>query len=484
MQGSAALIAGITEVSGRVLVIDRIAPDRIAARADLEAGRFDVVIDDRPEVACATALRLRPDLIMIGVGSDMDLGTGVCAMIRGNPAISGVPIIVSGCALDDSARLSILRAGADDIFDRRVPAALLQARVRSLLRDRTPPPEVAGGGRGQAVLGFADDAVPFAGGGLCLILSDRDGDELPGALAMLARHLDCTIRRVPFDTDVGPAPGRRPADLVILDGAEADRIPGALFRRIADLRAGIDTRHVAVLALLPSGAPDLAVMTLDLGANDIVTVDVSAEELALRAELLLRRKQRNDQMRDRVRDGLIAAFTDPLTGLANRRHALPRLDELADLARCKDSPLAVMMLDIDHFKRVNDLHGHAVGDRVLIEVARRLRREMREGDILARIGGEEFLVAMPDTGSGEATLAAERLRRAVEGQPFPTNPDAASPGRDDLPLRITLSIGVAVLPGAAGADTTGQALYVRADGALYGAKAAGRNTVTLHPTAA
>ena len=144
-----------------------------------------------------------------------------------------------------------------------------------------------------------------------------------------------------------------------------------------------------------------------------------------------------------------------------------------------------MMLDLDHFKAVNDTHGHAAGDRVLVEVAQRLRDNLRAIDLVARIGGEEFLVAMPETSVEQARSAAERLRRVIEDTPF----DCTRAGQG--PLRVTMSIGVAIGPGVQGdvaAVTTPGALieelYERADIALYSAKSAGRNTVTVELTAA
>jgi diguanylate cyclase (GGDEF)-like protein len=155
----------------------------------------------------------------------------------------------------------------------------------------------------------------------------------------------------------------------------------------------------------------------------------------------------------------LAAY-DPLTGLANRRHFLREL--AAELARASrlDSPVSLIIGDIDHFKTVNDSRGHMVGDEVLVAVSRALACSVRPFDTACRIGGEEFAVVMPQTDKGDALRAAERIRAAVtcaSGPPLPA---------------VTISLGVASFP--KDADSL-KLLVKRADDAMYRAKAAGRN---------
>ena len=156
---------------------------------------------------------------------------------------------------------------------------------------------------------------------------------------------------------------------------------------------------------------------------------------------------------------------DPLTGLANRRHFELRASIEVSDARRSGSPLTLCVLDIDHFKRVNDTYGHAAGDAVLKQVATAIASGVRPGDLVARIGGEEFAVVLPDTGPDEASSVAERIRHAVETMPIQIG---------ETPIIVTTSIGVAAL--AATEEDFAPAL-ARADAALYRAKAAGRNRV-------
>ncbi|MFU8883513.1 MAG: GGDEF domain-containing protein, partial [Rhodobacterales bacterium] len=186
--------------------------------------------------------------------------------------------------------------------------------------------------------------------------------------------------------------------------------------------------------------------------------------------------------------GLRAAVTDPLTGLYNRRYALPHLTRMTEQASRSGRRFAVMLADLDHFKAINDRFGHAAGDAVLVEVAHRLRSNLRAVDLVARIGGEEFLIALPDTDRTEARVAARRLCRIIAQDPF------ILPGKGQS-TSMTVSIGVTmghsgqppervIDPDCDIAADPVQQLLLQADKALYGAKACGRNQVTLSKPAA
>ncbi|HEX4858186.1 MAG TPA: sensor domain-containing diguanylate cyclase, partial [Usitatibacteraceae bacterium] len=163
------------------------------------------------------------------------------------------------------------------------------------------------------------------------------------------------------------------------------------------------------------------------------------------------------------------SITDGLTGLANKRYGLTRLDEALYLAKRQGSPLALMMLDIDYFKKVNDNHGHQAGDRVLREVARRIRTLNRKSDIAVRYGGEEFMLILPHTAAETLDMLGERFRAAVAAKPVPLD-DAGNT------LAVTMSIGAARFDPQ---TDSAESLIERADKALYASKAGGRNRVTL-----
>ena len=165
------------------------------------------------------------------------------------------------------------------------------------------------------------------------------------------------------------------------------------------------------------------------------------------------------------------ATTDPLTGIGNRRKMTAQIAAELERSRRLRHPLALLMVDIDHFKRINDSHGHPTGDRAIVAVATALAEAMRNIDMLARFGGEEFVLLLPETAQGTALLVAERLRATVAALVLAAD--------DGQPLTLTISVGVATAEAHASPETA-SSLLVRADKALYRAKQAGRDRVMGH----
>ncbi len=168
------------------------------------------------------------------------------------------------------------------------------------------------------------------------------------------------------------------------------------------------------------------------------------------------------------------AVIDPLTGIYNRRYASQHMIRVMERARETEGVFAVMMIDLDKFKAINDRFGHDAGDAVLREFSRRLQENIRGVDLVARFGGEEFFVAMPDVDMHAAAQAAERIRRAVEDAPVILPVGGGE-------VHVTVSIGVAI---ATAGDTDAEAIIKRADSALYASKEAGRNRVSFFAQAA
>jgi two-component system cell cycle response regulator len=203
-----------------------------------------------------------------------------------------------------------------------------------------------------------------------------------------------------------------------------------------------------------------------MGVNDYLVRPVDRNELVARCRTQLRRKRFQDYLRDKFQQGLELAITDGLTGLYNRRYMESHLGAMVEDGVQTGKPVSLMIFDIDHFKSVNDTHGHAAGDAVLKEFATRISQNVRGVDLACRMGGEEFVVVMPDTDLAYATMVAERLRQRIGEYSFKVD--------DTLVLTVTVSIGIAVVEGTT--DTAAK-LLERADAALYKAKREGRNRV-------
>ncbi len=206
---------------------------------------------------------------------------------------------------------------------------------------------------------------------------------------------------------------------------------------------------------------------LEFGVNDYLMTPVDSNELKARVRTQIRQKRYHDRLRHSLRESLNMAVTDGLTGRHNRRYLDSHLANLLQRAGQSGKTLALFMLDIDFFKRVNDTYGHAMGDTVLKEFTARISRNVRGVDLAARYGGEEFVVAMPDTDLETAKTVAERLRAELVAARFDTTDGGSS-------LSVTASIGVTV---TSGLDDTVDSVTKRADGGLYKVKQAGRDQV-------
>ncbi|MBV9254613.1 MAG: diguanylate cyclase [Actinobacteria bacterium] len=259
----------------------------------------------------------------------------------------------------------------------------------------------------------------------------------------------------------------RPPDVVLLDV----NMPGMSGYEVLDeMKRTPALEKIPVIILTVRQSAEDAIRGLELGAHDYLRKPVQPVELAVRVASALRLKNAQDELLVRNVELEHISRTDFLTGLPNRRHIDDELKRACSASRRHGRQLGLLVIDIDHFKQVNDLAGHAAGDAVLREVAWRLRTALRPEDTAGRWGGDEFLVILPDTGADGIKAAAGRLADAMHGRGV----DIGS-GRD-LPVQI--SIGGAVYQGGDPTD-----LLRDADRALYQAKQTPHTDPELHPTA-
>lgn len=460
-------------MAGKILIVDDIPTNRIVLKVKLAEARYGSIQAATGAEAIALAQSEQPDLVLLDVMLPDMGGIAVCRALKADPATRDIPVVVVTALRADAGRIEALEAGAEEVFSKPVDDLVLLARIRNVLRAREAQRELGLRDLTCRELGLAEASAGFATEPRVALVASRDG---------MARHWERMLSplfagRVTV-VDPHAALGtsdRMPAPDVFVIPADISGNGDGL-RLMSELRSRAATRFSAICIALPAEARETAAMALDLGANDLIETHCGALEMAHRIRTQVARKRQSDRLRTSVEDGLRLAMTDPLTGLHNRRYALPHLARIAAHARETHRDFAVMVLDLDRFKSVNDTHGHAAGDRVLVEVAARFRSNLRAVDLVARMGGEEFLVALPDTSLENARIAAERLRRVIEECPVTLD--------DGQCISVTLSIGLALGSTLAAPGEKVDALIGRADAALMQAKAEGRNTVTIHRTAA
>jgi two-component system cell cycle response regulator len=296
-------------------------------------------------------------------------------------------------------------------------------------------------------------------------------DDEQAILDLLRRRLEalgCEVSVLPGGTRVVETARAQLPDLILLDVMMPD-LDG--FAVCQALKADESVRDIPVIMMTARSETDSRIKGLELGAHDYVAKPFETAELMARIRAALRVKQLQDDLKEANQQLARLATSDPLTDLPNRR----RFDEEFFLAiersRRNGDPLSVMMIDLDHFKRINDTYGHLAGDDALRQLGRLLNGRRRITDLVARYGGEEFVWVLPGARAEGAAQVGEWLRREVETM-------ALSTGQG--PLELTVSIGITTFDPSEHGPIGATAVLEAADRALLDAKEQGRNRVIHH----
>ena len=449
-------------MSARILVVDDIEANVRLLKAKLEAEYYEVLTACDGPSGIEMALSERPDVILLDVMMPGMDGFETCRRLKGDLATDHIPVVMVTALDGRRDRLTGLEAGADDFLNKPIDDVTLFARVRSLARLKQMIDELREREASGRRLGVIEGPMTRLNrGGARIVIADDNERQA----RRIADELSVEHRPV-----IEPNPEkallaiRARADLLIVNAASRG-FDG--LRLAAQARTDEAARHLPVLAIVDPDDKNRAIKALELGVNDILSKPVDPEELAARVRTLVRQKRYTDYLRSNLDLSMEAAVTDTLTGLYNRRYMTNQANALVKRAALGGQPVSALLVDIDHFKRINDTFGHDAGDEVLREFAVRLATNVRAIDLACRYGGEEFVVIMPDTQLKDALRIAERLRLHVSGSPF------RAPGLTE-PLTVTISVGVAC---TLGDSDTQEALLKRADAAVYEAKAHGRNQV-------
>ncbi len=452
-------------MTARVLVVDDILPNLKVLEARLNAEYFDVLTATNGADAIAICEQGQCDIVLLDIMMPGMDGFEVCRRLKSQMATAHLPIVLV-TALDQPAdRVRGLEAGADDFLTKPIDEVSLIARVRSLTRLKVVIDELRNRANTTVALGMiAPFATPNADDGRrgrILIVDDRASSAERLAQTLTPHH------NVHIEPDAHEALFKAAEDNVdiIIVSLGLSGYDG--LRLCSQIRSLERTRNLPILVIADIEDRQRVLRGLDLGVNDCLTRPVDRNELLARVRTQLRQKRYADSLREKVQQSIELALFDPLTGLNNRRFMENHLATMLDNARVRRAPLTLMILDIDHFKRVNDTYGHDCGDEVLKAFADRLRGIIRGGDLLCRLGGEEFVIVMPGVNVQAARRIAERARLAIQQERFVIDPTGRM-------IPVTVSIGLA----ERGDDGDASSLYRRADRALYRAKAEGRNRVS------
>ena len=452
-------------MTARVLVVDDILANVRLLEAKLTAEYFDVVTAMNGLDALEAVHRTKPDIILLDVMMPGIDGIEVCRRLKEDAATQHIPVIMVTALDQPEDRVRGLEAGADDFLTKPVNDVSLFCRIKSLVRlkmltDELRIRSVTGGELGSIV---RPNMRETDNNGRILLVDSRpaSSERLMSSLdgKHQVTHVDDPQKALDAASDA-----LLPFELVII-AFDKDKYDG--LRLCAQLKSMEATRQTPILVLVdPDDHPSL-LRALDMGVNDYLMRPVDRQDLLARVSTQVRRMRYTERLRDSVKASIEMAITDPLTGLYNRRYLETHLSHLIEHYINRGKTLSILAVDVDFFKAINDNHGHDVGDKVLQEIAVRLRENTRSVDLCCRVGGEEFIMVLPATETELADKIAERLRKAIASKSIAT-------GEEGIAVPVTVSVGLSSLGGL---EDTLEKLLKRADQALYTAKREGRNRV-------
>ena len=452
-------------MTARVLVVDDVPASAKLLEARLTAEYFDVVTAANGAAALAICARGQCDIVLLDVMMPEIDGFEVCRRLKADAATHHIPVVIVTALDQPSDRVRGLEAGADDFLTKPVSDIALIARVRSLTRLKLVTDELRMRAVTSREIGIHDPlaaALADAGrGGRILVVDDRRASSERIARGLAGEHT-VDIEVDPHAALIRAAEGDYELLMISLGFENFDGL-----RLCSQVRSLERTRNVPILLIVEAEDNARLLRGLEIGINDYLVRPIDRNEMLARVRTQIRKRRYGARLRDNVQLSLELAITDPLTGLYNRRYMETHVTTLVEQALARGKPLALLVIDIDYFKAVNDLYGHAAGDDVLREFATRVKKSIRGIDLACRYGGEEFVVVMPETDMAVAAIVAERIRRRTASEPFAIREGAGA-------IDVTISIGLAALSGVA---DSAAAILKRADQALYRAKRDGRNRV-------
>lgn len=452
-------------MSARVLVVDDILPNVKLLEAKLSNEYYDVLTATSGAQALEIVTEKMPDIVLLDVMMPEMDGFEVCRQIKSNPNTAHIPVVMVTALTEATDRVKGLEVGADDFLSKPLNDTALMARVRSLVRLKMTVDEWRSRETTASNLGVSErntSAMHESYENARILIIEDEEFESEKMVAALAEDND-DVQVVTNGPNAMGFVTTEDFDIIIvsLDLSEEDGL-----RLCSHLKSNERTRSIPILMVSHEGDMSRIAHGLEIGTHDYILRPIDKNELLARVRTQIRRKRFQERLRSTYEVNLSLALVDSLTGLYNRRYLEAHMAKLLENNKQSHKMLCVLMMDIDHFKPINDTHGHPVGDEILKAVGERLSNSVRSFDLAARLGGEEFVILLPEITKERVYFVAERLRRAISDVPFPCK----VPGGQ---LAVTVSVGGVLIEDDQ--EHTIESVLKRVDDALYAAKEGGRN---------
>ena len=453
-------------MTARILVVDDIPTNVKLLEARLMAEYFQVLTASNGEDAIALCENGQCDMVLLDVMMPGIDGFEVCKRLKANPQTAHLPVVLVTALDQQEDRIKGLEAGADDFLTKPVSDLALVTRVKSLVRLKMLTDDLrlrASNGDQLAMTHYqVMQEVGAPKERPNIIIVDDNAASYEKMVSILSTKNNIEVETNATDALFRIVEGQYDLAVISLNMQDFDSL-----RLCSHLRSLERTRTLPIFVIAGMDQEEIISRAMEIGVNDYIKRPIDNQELLARIRTQLRRKRYNDCLRASVQQTIEMAVKDPLTDLHNRRYFEMHFSSLFKKSISAKKPLTAIMCDIDKFKAVNDTYGHDVGDAVIVEVANRIRKSVRNIDIACRFGGEEFVIIMPDTDIEYAHVVAERIRREVAEHPV-----IAENGIKQIYTTISMGLSSLMLE-----DDSPKQLLKRADLALYAAKRAGRNKV-------
>lgn len=457
-------------MTAKILVVDDISSNVKLLKATLTEEYYTVITACDGQEAIDIVINQQPDIVLLDIMMPKLNGFQVCKELKNNPLTAHIPVVMVTALHDIESKIQGINSGADDFLTKPIDKTALSARIKSLtrlkfvidelqLRDKTNSEVHCITDR--SIIEYANETSYSH-----ILLIDEDVSQANQIYGILSKQCFWSVKVLSNPQDLSDIKGNY--DLIIsnIQFNEIDSL-----RLCSELRSTIETRYIPILILYDEDySKEKLIKAFEIGVNDYLTVPLEENELIARVNSQIKRKRYQDALRMNLFYNAEMSIKDPLTNCYNRRYFDKHLQNIIEDSIAKNRSMSLMMLDIDHFKMVNDNFGHTVGDELLKQIQKRISESIRLTDLLARFGGEEFVVVMPDTSISQACIIAERIRSFIE-KPFLLLGNVVTK---------TVSIGVAEVETS---DLRNINLLIeRADVCLYEAKNRGRNIVVAKIT--
>lgn len=449
-----------------ILVVDDRPTNVLLLETKLSNEYYDVVTARDGFEALQLTKQRNPDLVLLDVMMPGIDGFEVCRRLKSDPEVAHIPVVMVTALSSKSDRLRGLEVGADDFLTKPFNDIVFFARTKSLIRIKLLLDELRLRDQTAAQIGGADltqNMFTANVSGSRVLVVDDNTQQSRGVVEKLSELYTVELA---LDADTANERMKRDGYDVVIISTEMASSEG--LRLASLLKSREESRHIPIIIMVNESRTQTMLKALELGINDYLLLPLDLNEMMARVRTQIRRKKYQDALRSSYEKTVSRSVTDALTNLYNRHFMDAHLENMVQQSHRHQRPMSLMLIDVDHFKPINDTYGHDVGDEVLRNMSKVIINCIRTADMAARFGGEEFVVLLPETDLLSGTVVTDRIRQMVEMTPFKVDHEIGS-------LNVTVSIGAAQLRKG---ETAAQ-LLKRADEALYKAKTSGRNQVQL-----